>query len=119
MSHDNLRERTFQFALASIRAVKPLAEDRLARHLIGQVVRSSGAVAANYSSACHAKSRRDFAAKMMIVAEEAAETAIWLRLFLELGLLTTESARPLMQEAGELTAISVASAATARRKRNS
>jgi four helix bundle protein len=117
MPHENLKERTFQFALGSIRVVKPLADDPLGRHLIGQAVRSSGGVAANYSSACHAKSRRDFAAKIMVVAEEAAETAIWLRLFRELGLLGAEDARPLLQEAMELTAIAVASAATARRRR--
>ena len=117
MRHDNLRERTFRYAVASIRTVRPLIGDPLGRHLVGQVVRSSAAVASNYSSACHAKSRPDFAAKVSIVAEEASETVLWLRLIVELELLKMAAVEPLISEGQELAAIAVTSARAARRPR--
>jgi four helix bundle protein len=116
MPDKDLKERTFQFALASIRTARALAGDALGRHLLGQVIRSSSSVAANYIAACHAKSRRDFAAKISIVAEEAAETVLWFQLFDALGLLPASAISPLVREGRELTAIAVASARTARAK---
>jgi len=115
MRHDNLRDRTFNYAVATIKSVRPLIDDPLGRHLVGQPIRSSAAVASNYRSACHARSRRDFASKISIVAEEAAETSVWLRLFVALELLADSVAQPLVGEGEELTAIAVASAITARR----
>jgi four helix bundle protein len=72
-------------------------------------------VASNYRAACHARSRPDFASKVSIVAEEAAETSVWLRLFVALGLLADSAVQPLVSESEELTAIAVASAQTARK----
>jgi four helix bundle protein len=115
MRHDNLRDRTFTFAVATIKAIRPLINDPLGRHLVGQAIRSSAAVASNYRSACHARSRPDFASKVSIVAEEAAETSVWVRLFVALGLLSDSAAQPLVRESEELTAIAVASAQTARK----
>jgi len=115
MRHDNLRDRTFNYAVATIKAIRPLINDPLGRHLVGQPIRSSAAVASNYRSACHARSRPDFASKISIVAEEAAETSGWLRLFVALELLADSVAQPLVGEGEELTAIAVASAITARR----
>ena len=117
MSHDNLRERTFRYAANCIGSVRPLLTDPLGRFLVGQIVRSSGGVASNYNSACHAKSRPDFASKVSVVAEEAAETVLWFRLMVEIGLLPARVAQPLIAEGEELTAIAVASARTARRPR--
>jgi len=67
--------------------------------------------------ACHAKSRPDFAAKITVVAEEASETAMWFRLFVEVELITASDAKALIQEGLELTSIAIASARTARRPR--
>jgi four helix bundle protein len=80
------------------------------------LVRSGGAVGANYNSACHAKSRLDFASKITVVAEEAAEAAYWLEIFVALALMTDAVAKPLIIESRELAAIAVASARTARRR---
>lgn len=115
MRHDNLRDRTFSYAVATIKAVRPLINDPLGRHLVGQAIRSSAAVASNYRSACHARSRPDFASKVSIVAEEAAETSVWLRLFVALGLVADSTVQPMVSESEELTAIAIASAQTARK----
>ena len=74
-------------------------------------------MASNYLAACHAKSRPDFAAKVTVVAEEASETALWFRLFVEVDLMPASEAKPLIQEGLELTSIAIASARTARRPR--
>jgi four helix bundle protein len=85
MRHDNLRLRTFQFSISCIKAAAPALKDPLGRLLANQLVRSGGGVGANYNSACHAKSRPDFASKISIVAEEAAEAAYWLEVFVAVG----------------------------------
>ena len=117
MTHDNLRARTFQFAVLSIKAAKPLVQDPIGRHLAGQLFRSAGSVAANYDGACHARSRKDFVSKISIVAEEASESSVWFRIFVGLELLREVDVRHLIVEAGELAAIATASARTAARPR--
>jgi four helix bundle protein len=117
MRHENLRLRTFQYSVACIQPARVLLTDPLGRLLLHQLVRSGGAVGANYNSACHAKSRPDFASKIAIVAEEAAEAAYWFEIFVAIGVMTEAAARPLIVESRELAAIAIASARTARRRK--
>jgi hypothetical protein len=63
MRHDTLRIRTFHYSVACIRIARLLLTDPLGRLIVGQLVRSGGGVGSNYNSACHAKSRADFAAR--------------------------------------------------------
>lgn len=114
MNHDNLKQRTKQFALRVIRMSEVLPHSIAGDVLCRQIVRSATSVAANYRSACRGKSRADFVAKMAIVEEEADESALWLELISEAGLLPESKTTALHQEAGELTAIAVASIRTAR-----
>ena len=117
MRHENLRLRTFQYSLSCIQATRPLLTDPLGRVLAAQLIRSGSGVGSNYNSACHAKSRPDFASKIAVVAEEASETAYWLEIFVALGLMTESTARVLISEGRELAAIAIASARTARRRK--
>ena len=114
MNHDNLKQRTKQFALRVIRLSEALPRSIPGDVLSRQVVRSATSVAANYRSACRGKSRADFIAKMGIVEEEADESALWLELIAEAGLLPEAKTAALHTEAGELTAIAVSSIRTAR-----
>ncbi len=72
-------------------------------------------MAANYRSACRARSRRDFIAKMGIVEEEADESAFWLELVKECRLAPPNQVTELETEVNELLAITVSSIRTARR----
>ncbi len=114
MNHDNLKHRTKQFALRVIRMSEAMPRSIPGDVLSRQIVRSATSVAANYRSACRGKSRADFIAKMGIVEEEADESALWLELIAEAGLLPETKTAALHTEAGELTAIAVASIRTAR-----
>jgi four helix bundle protein len=50
-----------------------------------QILRSGTSVGANYRSACRARSRQEFTARIGIVLEESDETVFWLELLEESG----------------------------------
>lgn len=114
MKNNNLKQRTKEFALRVIHLSEALPKKMVADVLGRQIVRSATSVAANYRSACRAKSRADFIAKMGLVEEEADESVLWLELIGETCLLPLAQTAALHTEAEELTAIAVASIRTAR-----
>jgi len=114
MNHDNLKQRTRKFALDIIELVESLPNDRVCNVLGKQLLRSGTSVGANYRSANRAKSPADFIAKMGIVEEEADESAYWMDLLEAARRLPAAKAQALVREAGELTAIAIASIRTAR-----
>lgn len=110
----HLRERTRRFALDVIQLTEAIPRSREGDVIARQLIRSGTSVAANYRSACRARSRPDFVAKMGVVEEEADETQFWLELLQQAGLMTTDRTEPLAREADELVAIAVASRKRAR-----
>jgi four helix bundle protein len=114
MGNENLKRRTKKFALDVIRLVESLPQRRTSNTLGNQLLRAGTSVGANYRAACRAKSPADFISKMGTVEEEADECGYWMELLVEAGILQQTVTAPLMQEAGELTAIAVASIRTAR-----
>jgi four helix bundle protein len=115
MNNENLKQRTRNFALDVIKLVEKLPRDMVNEVLGKQLLRSGTSVAANYRSATRAKSPADFIAKMSIVEEEADESVLWADLLEASGRVNSTTAQAVMKEAGELTAIAVASVRTARR----
>ena len=89
VTRDVLQRRMRKLAVDTIRLTGELPRTRAADVIGRQVVRSATSVAANYRSACRARSRRDFIAKMGIVEEETDETAFWLELLEECRLAPT------------------------------
>src|SRR5438132_1509783 len=110
----DLRERTKVFALAIVRLVDALPKGRAADVIGRQLLRAGTSVAANYRSARRARSRKEFLAKMGIVEEEGDESAFWLELLLEAGLVSSAGVSDLRDEAKQLVAITIASIRTAR-----
>jgi len=80
-----------------------------------QLLKSGTSTAANYRAACRAKSTADFRAKMGIVEEESDESLFWLEMLVEAGIVSEKSVKSLMQEASEITAMTVASIKSSRR----
>ena len=114
MAHENLKQRTKLFALRAIKVVESLPSSML-RDVAGkQLMRCATSVAANYRAACRAKSNADFIAKMGIVEEEADESIFWMEMLVEANAIKQELLTDLMDEANQLTAITVASINTAR-----
>jgi four helix bundle protein len=94
--------------------VDALPKTTAGRAIGNQLVRSGTSVGANYRVACRSRSKAEFIAKIGTVAEEADESAFWLEMIMEGGLLKNELVTALHQEAGELTAIFTASGRTAK-----
>jgi len=118
MKNENLKMRTKRFALETIHLVEGLPAGETSRILGRQLLRAGTSVGANYRAACRARSNADFISKMGIVEAEADECGYWLELLVDAGKVSGSVAAPLVQEAGELTAIAVASIQTARRNRD-
>ena len=114
MTASDLKQRTKEFALNTVRLVERLPRGRAADVIGRQLLRSGTSVAANYRSARRARSRREFIAKMGIVEEEADESSLWLDLLVEAGLVPSAQVAALRDEADQLVAITVASIRTAR-----
>jgi four helix bundle protein len=116
MKHDNLKERTKQFALRIIRLVESLPKGRTSDVIGRQLLRSGTSVAANYRAACRARSTADFISKMGMVEEEADESIFWMEILVDTKIMEKKLLSDLMNEADELLAIFVASIKTARKK---
>lgn len=112
MTEVEMKRRTKDFAVRVLNLIEALPDTRSARIIANQVGRASTSVAANYRAVCRAKSRADMVTKVTIVEEEADECAFWLELVSEAGLMPVSSIGELLKEAGELTAIMVASRRT-------
>ncbi len=95
--------------------VDSLPNTLVARTIGGQLIRSGTSVAANYRAACRGRSKADFIAKMGIVEEETDESAFWIELLVEYGIMKPDKVAELLDEANQLTAIWVTSINTARR----
>ena len=109
---EELRKRTKQFALRVIRMFRALPKAEEARVLGKQVLRSATSVAANYRSACRARSRAEFVAKIGVVVEEIDETTFWLEMLVEAEIVPAKRMNALTLEAKELLAIFAASQRT-------
>ena len=104
-----MKQRTKAFALRVIKVANSISKDFVGRRIADQLLRSGTSVAANYRSACRARSRLDFVNKPGIVEEEADESALWIELLEESGILSQRKLASLLDEANQITAIIVAS----------
>ena len=117
MDEEQLKQRTKQFALRIIKLVGSLPQTIEGREIGRQLIGSETSIGANYRGACKGRSMAEFIAKLGIVEEEADETAYWLELVIEGGLLEKGVVEPLVQEANEFVAIMASSKKTASRRK--
>lgn len=111
----DLKKRTKAFALQAMDAVELLPRTTKGRVIAQQLLRAATSVGANYRAACRARSQAEFVAKLGVVIEEADESAYWMELAVEGGLLEADAAEATWREADELVAIMTASRKTAER----
>jgi four helix bundle protein len=105
MDKRELQDRTKRFALCVLNLVEALPRTAAGRAISTQLVRAATSVGANYRSACRARSRAEFAAKLGIAVEEADESLYWLELVRDGKLVPKDKLSLLLKEADELTAI--------------
>ena len=116
MDENLFKQRTKQLALRVIKAVEALPKNRTADVLGRQLIRSGTSIGANYRAACRGKSTADVIAKLRIVEEEADESAYWMELLIESGLVSEARLSELMQETNEIIAMTVASIRTLQKR---
>jgi len=114
MNENELKTRTKRFGLRVMNLVAVLPKTTAGRAIGSQLVRSGTSVGANYRAACRSRSKAEFIAKIGVVVEEADESAFWLELIMDGGILKPELVSPLHEEAEELTAIFATSCRTAK-----
>ena len=112
---EQLRNRTKEFALRTIRLFRALPRSPEVQIIGKQLLRAGTSVGANYRAACRARSKAEFIARLGVVVEEADESAYWLELLIETGTFKKEKLDGLLQEACELTALFNASRTTLKR----
>jgi four helix bundle protein len=112
MNETELKARTKMFGLRILKVIDALPETRSGRVLANQLGRSGTSVGANYRAACRSRSVAEMVSKISIVEEEADESAYWLEMVVDHGLMSARKVMPLHTEADEITAIMVASRKT-------
>jgi four helix bundle protein len=117
MNEAQLKQRTKRFALRVLKLVAALPRTTEGRAIASQLVRSGTSVGANYRAACRGRSKAEFISKLGTVEEEADESAYWMELIIDAGLLKAKRVAGLQHEAEELTAIMAASRISASRNK--
>ena len=114
MDEQAFKQRTKKLALKVIELVEALPKTKTAEVIGRQLLRCATSVGANYRAACRGKSTAGVLAKLAIVEEEADETAYWLELLVESGIVEENRIAELHKETNEITAMVVASIKTLR-----
>lgn len=116
---EELKKRTFQFAVNIVKLVRELPATFEGRRVGGQLFDAGTSVAANYRAACKSRSHAEFIAKIGIVVEEADESEFWLEFLVATSIVPDTMVKSHRCEASELSAIFTASHKTATSHRKS
>jgi four helix bundle protein len=114
MDQEQMRIRTKEFAKQVISLCRQLPATQEGRLIGAQFFRSGTSVGANYRSACRARSKADFIAKLGIVLEETDESLYWLEILAENRIMNANLLAGITSEAKELLAIFISSLNTAK-----
>jgi len=111
-----IRQRTFEFALESLRLCKKIVSNEKEYTLTKQLSRSATSVGANVREAKNSVSKRDFIYRMAIAQKECDESLYWFELLEGLLENECEEINRLKKEASEI--LLVLSAIILRTKEN-
>jgi four helix bundle protein len=97
--------RTKQYALQIVRLYEKLPQKTVAQVLGRQVLRSGTSVGANFREAHRARSTAEFVSKLGDCLKELEETAYWLELLSDAGVIAAGDTAASRDETNQLTAI--------------
>ena len=100
MKKNLIQDRTFQFALDTIKLYVKMVEKK-EYVLSKQLLRSGTSIGANVEEAIAGQSKRDFLSKMGIALKESRETNYWMRLLKESKLVDLDF-EPNLNESQEI-----------------
>ncbi len=102
MKSNPIEEKSFAFAVRTVRLYKHLTNEKHEYVLSKQLLRSGTGIGANVSEAQRGQSKADFSAKMAIALKEANETDYWLRLLYASEYLNEAEFQSMNRDVGEL-----------------
>lgn len=112
MGQSVLKEKSYAFAIRTVRLYQFLAKEHKEFVLSKQVLRSGTAIGALVREAEFGQSRADFASKMNIALKEANETDYWLNLLKDTDFLNEKMFQSLSNDCLELIKMLVATVKT-------
>jgi four helix bundle protein len=117
MKNNILKEKSYKFALRTVKLFQHLSVERKEYVLSKQILRSGTSIGANIEEAYQGESKSDFIHKLSIANKEAFETHYWLRLLRDGVILNSNVAESLLDDCGELQRMLVAAIKTAKSRR--
>jgi len=114
MSNNILKEKSYKFALRSIKLFQYLSKEKQEYIISKQIMRSGTSIGANIEEAYQGQSKADFIHKLSIANKETFETHYWLRLLRDSDLLETKIAESLLIDCDELQRLLVSSIKTSK-----
>lgn len=102
MESNLILDKSFQFAVRTVRLYKHLCAERKEFTLSKQLLRSGTSIGANVTESQQAQSRADFLSKLNIALKETSETKYWLRLMQATDYLTEKEANSMLADCTEL-----------------
>lgn len=112
MNEEEFKARTKQLGLRVIMLCESLPRTRTPDIIARQLIRSATSVGANYRASCRGCSIEEIVAKLSIVEEECDETLYWLEILRDAKLVDSDRLWPLIGEANQILAMTVASKKT-------
>lgn len=97
-----LKDKSFSFAIATVKTYKNLVEEKRGYVMSKQLLRSGTSVGANIREAKNAESTNDFIHKLGIAQKECDETLYWLELLKKTEYLNGEDFHKLSDEANQI-----------------
>ena len=102
---DELKERTYKFALAILELASMLPHTDEGKIIRRQLCKSGTSVGSNLEEADGSLTLNDFVHKVDIAFKESKETRYWLRVIIDRRLLTKKIVMPYLNECTELIEI--------------
>jgi four helix bundle protein len=114
MKENILSEKSYKFALRTIKLYKFMTDEHKEYVLSKQILRSGTSIGANIEEPIHAQSKTDFIHKLSVAQKEASETNYWLRLLRDSGYLKEKLADSLLVDCEEIQKLLTSSIKTAK-----
>ena len=107
-SNSIIKEKSFKFAVRTIRLYQFLINDKKEYVLSKQLLRSGTSIGANINEALQGSSKKDLINKLNISLKEAKEKEYWISLLKETDYLSDNQATSILEDCVELIKILVA-----------
>lgn len=105
MSDNIILNKTYQFAVKTVKLSQYLVSEKKEYVLSKQILRSGTSIGANTEEAVGGFSKKDFIHKLNIAYKEARETKYWLRLLKDTGYISNKTFETLFDELEQILKI--------------